>query len=225
MAKTSGLLAHFEKDSVTNAWQYIIIKLIIHPSDLLQKRENLSGIISVQPRTVCFAYTAGEIPTLCVALRVRHPLRLRSGQQAMACWLRMTFPPPYGANAYNVRGVHGGQISRLACKAYRHTARCAYRARSAYRICFVHKANISTRSPASPPSPYGTSIIHYSSFIIHYSLRSFASPPISYTFSAYLSHLFQAVRPEPGICLFRRLFPSACAPCRSACVLLLPRDL
>jgi len=48
----------------------------------------------VQPPDVCFAYTAGEIPTLCVALRVRHPLRLRSGQQAIACWLRMTYPRP-----------------------------------------------------------------------------------------------------------------------------------
>ena len=63
-------------------------------------------------------------------------------------------PPPYGAEAYNVRGVHGGQISRLACKAYRHTARCAYRVRSTYRICFACKANISTRCLASPPLPY-----------------------------------------------------------------------
>ena len=48
----------------------------------------------MQMRTMCEAYTAGEIPTLCVALRVRHPLRLRSGQQATACWLRMTYPRP-----------------------------------------------------------------------------------------------------------------------------------
>ena len=51
---------------------------------------------TVQMRTVCFAYTAGEIPTLCVALRVR--LRaLPSAQDDI--------PPPYGAKPPTPAGI------------------------------------------------------------------------------------------------------------------------
>ena len=71
---------------------------------------------------------------------------------ALRCKCVQSAKPSHARSAYHF--CLKAKISRLACKAYRHTARCAYRARSAYRICFVHKANISTRCLASPPLPY-----------------------------------------------------------------------
>ena len=91
------------RPTINPAKQDFIAKRL-HPRSGLHPQSGfhckLASVLRVHNRTECKAYTAGEIPTLCVALRVR--LRsLPSAQDDISLALRCT-------PSYRVRSVHGG---------------------------------------------------------------------------------------------------------------------